>query len=322
MARTETRAALDDRGYARYGDAYRNYESRTVLQYYDAPETRAGYALLLSRRRHWPAYPSPNSWPYPVESALRAMEDRMAGALDLPSGSHVLDMGCGDGYVAIYLTGSRGWLIDGIDINKRHVMKTKKNFAGSAIAGSVRLMDYHEMSGIPDETYDGVYAMETLMHAVTPEKVLREVYRILKPGGAFVLHDYEQSLFATDEELAATPNGAARIAAKSGMQRFGAMISSYGSTPAWHTMIEGYWSSTLAEIGFEDIQDRDVFPHLLPMLRFFYLLAFLPYYCFVRPLGLELYFVNTTGAIWGWWTYTVGMQFHRQVSGRKPAAPK
>lgn len=46
---------------------------------------------------------------------------------------------------------------------------------------------------IPDASVDVVYGLETLVHCSDKEKVLREIYRIMKPGGVMVNYDYALS---------------------------------------------------------------------------------------------------------------------------------
>lgn len=248
------------------------------------------------------------------------MEDRLAEALNLAPGGRVLDAGCGDGYVAMYLTASRGWLVEGIEINKHHVMKTRKNFAAAGIPGdAVREMDYHNMADIQDETYDAVYTTETLMHVVSLKQALSEIFRIPKPGGKMTLHEYEHLFFATDEELVTMKDGAEKVAAKVELQKLAAMVAVYGGAPTYLQMGPGFWSSNLRDVGFEINQDLDFSEQIKPLLYFSYILAFVPYYLVIRPLGLERHFPNTLTTVFGWWTASLNMQSYHQVIAWKPA---
>ncbi len=42
------------------------------------------------------------------------------------------------------------------------------------------------MDKLPDDSFDGAYALEATCHAKAPIDVYKEVYRVLKPGGVFV----------------------------------------------------------------------------------------------------------------------------------------
>lgn len=51
----------------------------------------------------------------------------------------------------------------------------------------IRLMNYHYLDGLADESFDGVYTLETIVHATDPERALKEFSRVLRPGGSLAL---------------------------------------------------------------------------------------------------------------------------------------
>lgn len=120
------------------------------------------------------------------------MEDKLATALNLPSGSYVLDAGCGVGHVAIHMATHHGFKIQGIDVVERHLKKAERNIARAGLQQGqleVRKMDYHHLENLPDNGFDGVYTMETFVHATEPEVVLENFYRVLRPGGRIALFE-------------------------------------------------------------------------------------------------------------------------------------
>jgi hypothetical protein len=52
----------------------------------------------------------------------------------------------------------------------------------------------------------------------------------------------------------------------------------------------------LEETGFEDVVVRDLSENVMPMIRLFFVLAYVPY-LFVRLLGLEAWLVNTAAGV-------------------------
>lgn len=58
-------------------------------------------------------------WPFPINKALRAMEEELFQSLELSVGNQVLDAGCGIGHVAMHFA-RRGARVQGIDIVDRH----------------------------------------------------------------------------------------------------------------------------------------------------------------------------------------------------------
>ena len=50
-------------------------------------------------------------------------------------------------------------------------------------------MDYHDLSKFENNSFDIVYAIETLCYSTNKQKIFNEVYRILKKDGLFIIFD-------------------------------------------------------------------------------------------------------------------------------------
>jgi arsenite methyltransferase len=106
-------------------------------------------------------------------------------------GEKVLDIGCGagvDAIVAARLTGPAG-AVTGIDLVPEMLAKAKEN---ARLAG-VDNVDFQESSAeelpFPDASFDVVISNGIFNLVVDKVKALGEVFRILKPGGRFMLAD-------------------------------------------------------------------------------------------------------------------------------------
>jgi sterol 24-C-methyltransferase len=276
----------------------------TLQKYYGSLESRIGYRLLLGDTRHFGYYTSPSSWPFPINGALRAMEEQLFNALECPPGSRLLDAGCGVGHVAIHMARAGDYRIECIDVVARHVAKAKRNIsnAGMEAAISARLGDYHHLEDFQDNSFDGIYTMETLVHSTDPLGVLREFLRLLKPGGRITLNEYDHD----DSEKA--PKGLADSMKK---------VNKYAAMPANASFDRDVLKELIQEAGFEDVHLRDLSEHIVPMLWLFYLLAIIPYILF-KLLGIEHCFVNTMAGVESYrgrhlWRYI-------QVTGKKRAS--
>ncbi|KAL2192791.1 S-adenosyl-L-methionine-dependent methyltransferase [Corynascus similis CBS 632.67] len=275
--------------------------------YYESIESRVGYRLVLGGTRHFGYYEAGTYWPFPVGKALRRMEDKLYQALSLPSGSLVLDAGCGVGHVALYMA-NRGLRVTGIDFIDFHVAKAKRNVARAGLPPgqvTVKKMDYHHLETIPDESHDGVFTCETLTHSTDPETVLAGFHRILRPGGRVVLHEYDHM---ADVE---------RLVPKKVAEEMH-VVNTYGAVPTNARSHQGLYRELLQEAGFVDIQVHDFSENIRPMLRLFYWLALVPYF-FVKLLGVERWFVNTVTGVQAYkyqqyWRYV-------QVTATKPGGP-
>lgn len=118
------------------------------------------------------------------------MEEKLYRRLDVPKDSSVLDAGAGSGVVAAYMA-KRGLRVHASDLTPMHVEQAKANTESWGLGDriSVELGDYHNLSSLEGASFDAIYTMETFVHADDPVKVLRNFYRLLRPGGVLVLHE-------------------------------------------------------------------------------------------------------------------------------------
>ncbi|GAP90147.1 putative methyltransferase type 11 protein [Rosellinia necatrix] len=123
--------------------------------------------------------------------------------------------------------------------------------------------------------------METFVHATDPEAVLKGFYRLLRPGGRLVQFEYDRN----------TCEGSPRDMAHSMDQ-----INNYAAMPTNAISHPGVFKRMLEEAGFEDVIVRDYSKNIIPMTRFFYLIAWIPF-LIVRFFGLERWFINTIAGV-------------------------
>ncbi len=112
-------------------------------------------------------------------------------------GAHGLDIGCGPGWYAVEMA-ERGHAVWAIDRSAPLLAHARRNTAGHAVRLGVA-----EAQALPyaDASFDFVYAVNTLhhiTHAEAREATLREIVRVLKPGGLFFLQEInvQNPLFA------------------------------------------------------------------------------------------------------------------------------
>jgi arsenite methyltransferase len=106
-------------------------------------------------------------------------------------GEAVLDLGCGagvDAIIAARLTGPSG-AVTGIDLVPEMLAKAKEN---AILAGADNLL-FRESSAeqvpFPDNSFDVVISNGAFNLVVDKVTALGEVFRVLKPGGRFMLAD-------------------------------------------------------------------------------------------------------------------------------------
>jgi ubiquinone/menaquinone biosynthesis C-methylase UbiE len=107
--------------------------------------------------------------------ALDMMESRV-----LP-GAKILDVGCGTGHLAGELM-RRGYLAWGVDFSDGMVRYASEHFGADRFqVGDIERIPF------PDNTFDGVMCLGVMEYLSSDEPALREMWRVLKPGGAAVI---------------------------------------------------------------------------------------------------------------------------------------
>lgn len=92
----------------------------------------------------------------------------------------LLDIGCASGLL-LSLAASKGWQVFGIDISEKLL-----EAASFRIPQASLFLGHIEDAGYEDNSFDAVIALNLLEQLTNPAKLLREVNRILKPGGLFL----------------------------------------------------------------------------------------------------------------------------------------
>ena len=283
-----------------------NFE-RSLQAYYASLESRLGYQMLLGGTRHFGYYDHDTVSPFPIHLALRRMEDHLFLNLNVPTGSTVLDAGCGLGHVAAHLA-SKGLRVYGVDIIYNHIRWAREYIKSERLQNSVtiKLLDYHDLSYFHNDSFDAVYTMESLVHATDAKKVLGEFFRILKPGGSIALYEYDH--LQPRDIAKQTPRYLSGL-----LER----INKAASMPANETFSYGVLPSLLEENGFNQVEFEDLSQNIRPMLLLFYILAYIPF-LMISILGLQSSFINTQAGVAGYQALRHRVWRYVAFTARKP----
>src|ERR1043166_1150605 len=111
---------------------------------------------------------------------------RTAANFAASRGLKVLEIGCGIGTDGAHFA-SAGADYTGIDLTEAAVELAQRRFALSGLAGKFRVSDAEQLD-FPNESFDLVYSHGVLHHTPDIDAAVREIHRVLKPGGrAFVM---------------------------------------------------------------------------------------------------------------------------------------
>ncbi len=122
-------------------------------------------------------------WRFYIAESTRKTEALLA----LQPGETVLDIGCGTGALLRQLAQSHPpQLLSGVD-----PVPEMLALARGKLAAEVDLREgWAESLPYPDASFDAVASCNVLHYLASPEKALREMLRVLRPGGRLALTDW------------------------------------------------------------------------------------------------------------------------------------
>jgi SAM-dependent methyltransferase len=111
--------------------------------------------------------------------------------LRVTQSSDVLEVGSGSGGPAVYLGLARGCRITGVDLNEHGVRNATRLAEARGIAERTqfRALDASQPLPFADASFDAVVANDAMCHIGRRPSVLREWYRVLRPGGRALFTD-------------------------------------------------------------------------------------------------------------------------------------
>jgi len=120
--------------------------------------------------------------PAPVQEFFRELPGRREFMrLHLPPPpARVLDVGCATGYIAEILTGE-GYRVTGLELNSRMVEEARTRGV------DVIQHDLEEPLPLPDGSFEAVHVCEVIEHIYDTGGLLRELRRVLVPGGVLIM---------------------------------------------------------------------------------------------------------------------------------------
>jgi O-antigen biosynthesis protein len=118
---------------------------------------------------------------------------RYAWCTDLVRGQDVLDVASGEGYGSKILAGSARSVI-GVDVSEEAVAHATQRYAD---VGHLRFQQGSaDKLPLPDSCVDVVVSFETIEHLHAQEAMIREIRRVLRPGGCLVMSSPNKKVYS------------------------------------------------------------------------------------------------------------------------------
>ena len=167
----------------------------------------------------------------------RLVLEMLAGAR-----GRALDIGCGPAVMAEALV-ARGFEVHGLDLSARMIEQGKARIAARRLRGCTLEVGDVTRLGAPDGFYDAVLAMGVLEYVSDQQAALREIHRVLRPGG----------LLALTVPSRFSPYHAARRA-YAALRSFAGRP--YGGALAINPCVPWRLDRLLAQLGFRELEGR------------------------------------------------------------------
>jgi tocopherol O-methyltransferase len=100
----------------------------------------------------------------------------------------IVDVGCGIGGSSLYLAEKFNASVVGITLSPVQAKRASERAAAAGLGNRVRFQvaDAQAMP-FPDQAFDFVWSLESGEHMPDKQQFLQECYRVLKPGGTFLM---------------------------------------------------------------------------------------------------------------------------------------
>lgn len=190
-----------------------------------------------------------------LTDAIRNENKILAKIAKIKPSDHVLDAGCGNGDSSVYLAKEIGCHVTGITVVPKQVIKATKYSKEQGVSDKISFLerDYLDTQ-MPDESFDVIWALESVCCAEPKSKFLEEAFRLLKKGGRLIIADPFQAKETLTEKEAHLLNN----------KTFHRMaINDLGT--------ESYFKEHAKRIGFKKIRFDDITEKTLPSFRSMYL---------------------------------------------------
>ncbi|MCC6168486.1 MAG: class I SAM-dependent methyltransferase [Caldilineaceae bacterium] len=146
---------------------------------------------------------------------IRTQDEEMARSLQqvrdmLPAGGSVLEIAPGPGYLAIEIAKLSGYRVVGLDISRTFVEIAHAKAREAGVTVDFQLGNASAMP-FEDNTFDFTVCRAAFKNFTEPVQAIREMYRVLKPGGKALIADLRRDASRAEVDAHVDTMGLGRV---------------------------------------------------------------------------------------------------------------
>jgi SAM-dependent methyltransferase len=157
----------------------------TVREFWDANPCQAGLSDADDRRRYFEEISRKRyggrEWHLPTVARF----DKFAG-------KDVLEIGCGIATDGLEFA-RHGARYVGVDLTPHSIELARERFALSKVPGRFEVVNAEDELPFRSGSFDHVYSFGVIHHSPDPERIVREIYRVIRKGGTFTVMLYNRT---------------------------------------------------------------------------------------------------------------------------------
>lgn len=166
------------------------FSNKDIARYYDLSEVhyRLFWNLDESKSLHYGYWDATTQ---NFHEALVNINKVLSDKAGITESDHVLDAGCGIGGSSIWLGKNKGCQVTGITLSEKQMKRAEVLAQKEELACGVHFYQRDfTATGFSDNSFDVVWAIESVCHAADKYLFLKEAFRVLKPGGCLIMADF------------------------------------------------------------------------------------------------------------------------------------
>lgn len=163
-------------------------------------------------------------------SAQERVVEHCIETLELTAKDHLLDIGCGAGAPAVQIAEQGGGRVTGVNVSKGQLAEAVERAEKAGLSDRVTFRYGNAMElEFADGSFDSVLAIDLFPHLSDRQRGFDEAFRVLRPGGSFLLTEFTVRGTPPEDQLAAylqtflamppiPPERAVELAGKAGFE--------------------------------------------------------------------------------------------------------